>query len=220
MLNKDLLKAILFDVGDTLYTNEEFHKAYRDSLYKLLQEKRGLTPDEAVGAFKQRREELKQQLNKFVTKLAVMKSFGIFRQEVHDAYFTIDPSIFLQKDHALSQTLEKLQKKYQLGILSNDQTRMIKKILAALGIKEEFFVLIQGEEKTKKRKPDPEPFFYALEHLGVAAAETGYVADSLGKDLKPAKDIGMQTILVGSTHDDLGVDASISSIYDLEKILL
>jgi epoxide hydrolase-like predicted phosphatase len=53
------------------------------------------------------------------------------------------------------------------------------------------------------RKPDPRIYRIALERLGVAAAETVFL-DDIGRNLKPARELGMITIKVEDEAQALG----------------
>jgi epoxide hydrolase-like predicted phosphatase len=59
------------------------------------------------------------------------------------------------------------------------------------------------------RKPDPRIYALALERLGVAAPEAVFL-DDIGRNLKPARALGMQTIKV---------DAEDQALADLEAVL-
>ena len=65
------------------------------------------------------------------------------------------------------------------------------------------FELIVESSKVGVRKPDPKIYEHALGELGVAAADAVYL-DDLGVNLKPAKQLGMQTIKVVKPDQALG----------------
>lgn len=65
------------------------------------------------------------------------------------------------------------------------------------------FELIVESSKVGVRKPDPKIYRHALGELGVAAEAAVYL-DDLGVNLKPARQLGMQTIKVVGPDQALG----------------
>ncbi|ANK82391.1 MAG: HAD family hydrolase [Rhizobiales bacterium NRL2] len=65
------------------------------------------------------------------------------------------------------------------------------------------FELIVESSKVGVRKPDPKIYQHALGELGVAAEAAVYL-DDLGVNLKPARQLGMQTIKVAGPEQALG----------------
>jgi HAD superfamily hydrolase (TIGR01549 family) len=61
-------------------------------------------------------------------------------------------------------------------------------------------------------KPDPRFFALALERLGRPAGETVFVGDSLERDVRPAKSIGMRTVWL---RDDLETPGHEAGLVDL-----
>ena len=95
-------------------------------------------------------------------------------------------------------------------------------IFSALGLSEEQIILMVTEDILKEIKPHPEPFLKAIELSGYSANECLYVADSPTKDIHPAKEVGMMTILVKTNPEPQDLkfaDGSIKSIKDLEVLL-
>ena len=219
LIERDMtIKAIFFDVGDTLYHNPEFRDAQSKQPIKQLSEARGITYEEAKALFKKTREELKNRLP-YVTKVAVMGELGISRLEMHRYMARLNPKEFLQPDKRLGEILKRLGRRYELGIITNVLEELLDKVLDALGIDKSVFRYVVSVDNTKNSKPHEEPFLKALELAGVKAEECIYVGDSLGKDIAPAKRIGMKTIWISGGQElpeDVSVDASISSIYEVE----
>ncbi len=215
------IKAIFFDVGDTLYTNEDLEKEYPRQLYKLLSATKGIEKDEAKQLLKDTTEKLKQT-EKHVTKVRAMAELGYTRAQVHEVFCKIDPYQFLSKDPGLDAVISQLAQKYKLGIISNFKRSHLVQILDALGIKESWFPLMVTEDIVQEIKPALEPFQKAVELAGAAADEVLYLGDSPGKDMRPAKEVGMKTILVKTnpaSEDMENADASVTSVKELPSIL-
>lgn len=96
------IQAIFFDVGDTLYTNEEMEKEYPRQLYKLIAKTKNIEKDTAKQLLKETTEKLKAT-EKHVTKVRAMKELGFTRAQVHEAFCKVNPSQFLQKDPELDK---------------------------------------------------------------------------------------------------------------------
>lgn len=218
------LKVIFFDVGDTLYKSEEMKREYPRQLETLLAKDRAISIQEARSIMNKQRK-LIEDRTLHVTKVAIMESLGYSRNRVHIAYNQVDPKPFLHEDKELQQVIKSLKSRYKLGIITNLQKEHIKWILIALGISIEDFEYLIGEEDVKEIKPSPEPFLKALYKSNVPANQTVHVSDSITKDLQPAKQVDMHTILVSSTTEKVSheyesiVDCIVDNIYDIAKLL-
>jgi len=225
MINKSKfshIKTIFFDVGDTLYSNEEMEKEYPRQLYKLIAKTRNIEKDLAKQLFKDTTEKLKAT-EKHVTKVRAMKELGFTRAQAHEAFCKVDPSQFLTKDPQLKKIISALYKKYKLGIISNFKKSHMIEIFNALGLSEQELTLMITEDIVQEIKPAHEPFLKAIELADCKPEECLYVGDSPSKDMRPAKEVGMMTILVKADPepDDMKyANSSIANIKDLPHLLL
>jgi FMN phosphatase YigB (HAD superfamily) len=72
-------------------------------------------------------------------------------------------------------------------------------------------------------KPDPAIFQYALDALGIDPARTGFVGDSLDRDIAPAKALGMRTFWVANSRQALpppAADVALDTVADLPASLM
>lgn len=215
------IKAIFFDVGDTLYSNEELEKAYPKKLYELISTTKNLPLEKAKELLNSTTEKLKAT-EKHVTKVRAMAELGYPRAQVHEAFCKIDPFQFLEKDPELVRVISLLASKYQLGLISNFRKSHLIQIINALGLTENQFPTMVTEDIVKEIKPAHEPFKKAIELAGGLPSEVLYVGDSPSKDMMPAKEVGMMTILVkeNPTPGDLqNADGHVSKVADLIKLL-
>ena len=212
------MNAILFDLSDTLYKNKELEEQYPEQLHHLLARDRGLTVEEAQAFMKKTKKELEEKTGKHITKVAVMSALGYTRAQVHEEFCRVDPAKYLVPDFKLAALIERLSKKYRLGMITNLRRAQVIKTLKALGVNPDLFDVVVGEDDVKEIKPHHEPFLKALELLAESPGNCVYVADSIDKDLKPAKEVGMKTVLVGGENvDSAYVDAKVESILAVEK---
>jgi HAD superfamily hydrolase (TIGR01549 family) len=215
------IKAIFFDVGDTLYTNEDLEKEYPRQLHKLLVMTKGIDKDQAKQLLKDTTEKLKAT-EKHVTKVRAMAELGFTRAQVHAAFCKVDPYQFLSKDPELDTVISQLAQQFTLGLISNFKRSHLVQILDALGLKAKQFPLMITEDIVQEIKPALEPFQKAVELAGVKADEVLYVGDSPSKDMRPAKEAGMKTVLVRAnpSHEDMkNADASVTSIKEIRSLL-
>ncbi|HEY5152624.1 MAG TPA: HAD family hydrolase [Candidatus Saccharimonadales bacterium] len=191
------IKAIFFDTSDTLYSNESLEAAYPQKLVELLATARQISQDEAKALLKVTAKKLDGTV-KHVTKVRTMAELGFSRAQAHEAFCKVNPHEFLSPDKELNAIMLELSKKYKLGIISNLKRSHMLEVLDALGLSAELFPLLVTEDIVKEIKPDHEPFLKAIELSGYAANECLYVGDSPTKDMQPAKEVGMITVLVGN----------------------
>ncbi|MFH1127757.1 MAG: HAD family hydrolase [archaeon] len=214
-----VVKAVFFDVSDTLYNNPEFEDAQSRQAIILLGERRGISYDEARDLFARTKARLKDK-SVHVTKGAVLKEFGISKMELHDALSAVVPKQYVNPDERLAQMLYRLHNRFELGVITNIRERLLNDILDALQVDKACFRHIVSVDNTTHSKPDIEPFMKAMKLCGFEPDECVYVGDSLTKDMVPAKRAGMRTMWVSreAGHTD-SVDACAGSIYDVEEAI-
>lgn len=220
-----MVKAILFDLDNTLI---DFMKMKR------------LSCEAAIDAMidnglKISRKKALKTMFKLYDKYGweYQKIFQVFLKEVVSkvdyrimaagivAYRRIKEGL-LYSYPGVSSTLEELRRKgYKLAILSDAPRIQAWIRLAAMGIQNKFDFVITFDE-TKEKKPSKKPFLLALKKLRVSPRECVMVGDSIERDLRTAKKLGMTTILAeyGSVEKEKGkVDYRIKSISELLRIL-
>jgi putative hydrolase of the HAD superfamily len=95
----------------------------------------------------------------------------------------------------VSHTLDELKRRgCKLAILSDAPRIQVWVRLVAMGIQDKFDTVVTFDD-TKRKKPDEKPFLFALKKLQTKAEECIMVGDSIDKDLKTAKKLGMVTVL-------------------------
>lgn len=99
------------------------------------------------------------------------------------------------------QALDRLDERYRLGLVTNGGPDTQVQKIEALGIGNHFEVIVLAGVETPP-KPDPAPFRYALDQLGVAPEETVYVGNSLQHDIKGAHTVGMNAVWVRDGRED------------------
>ena len=81
---------------------------------------------------------------------------------------------------------------YQLGCVTNKSEQFTHPLLKALGIFNDFKIIISGDTLAK-RKPDPMPLLYCAEHFNLKPEECLMLGDSVS-DVKAARSAGFDII--------------------------
>ena len=112
---------------------------------------------------------------------------------------------------------------FALGCVTNKAGRFTLPLLEALGVRNDFGIVVAGDTLPKK-KPDPLPLLHAAEHFGAAPADSLLVGDSIS-DVKAARAAGFRVVCVsyGYNHgQDIRLaspDAVIDSLAELPALL-
>ena len=112
---------------------------------------------------------------------------------------------------------------YRLGCVTNKAAQFTLPLLADLGIRDNFEIVVSGDTLPVK-KPDPLPLLYAAEQLGVTAAESLMIGDSKS-DVKAARAAGFQIVCMsyGYNHGEdirnYDPDAVIDSMTEIRALL-
>jgi putative hydrolase of the HAD superfamily len=103
-----------------------------------------------------------------------------------------------------------------VAVISNTEDGRLKDSLAAAGLADKFDLTVDSHV-VGLRKPDPAVFRYALERLGVGAAEAAFVGDSYAHDALAARAVGMRAVLLDPL--DLHPEAVCPRIHRLGDLL-
>jgi HAD superfamily hydrolase (TIGR01509 family) len=98
----------------------------------------------------------------------------------------------IQKNEALVDLMEKLRKKYVLGVATSSNKDRASTILKNLGVSDFFNVVITADD-VKKHKPDPAIFLEAAKKLNITPDESVVIEDSLN-GIEAAKSGNMRAI--------------------------
>ena len=90
-------------------------------------------------------------------------------------------------------------------------------MLPSLGIDVSFFTHIISSGMFKKPKPALDGFYKLVELSKLPAKEILYIGDSVGKDILPAKQVGIKTGLMWKQSDE--ADYSFGSFKDILEII-
>lgn len=204
------IKAILFDIDSTLYTNAQYAFEQVDVQIRHFAKIRGIAPDEARKMIADYRNNWAKEHDGAKTSLGnTLVSFGIpIKESIRWRENFIEPEKFLTKDEKLIKTLTLLKQKYKLIAVTNNPVIPAKKTLKVLGI-DDLIEQIVGLDTCGVSKPHSAPYAKAAELLGVESKNCVSVGDRFDIDLAVPLKMGMGAILVSGVEE----------VYFLPKIL-
>jgi putative hydrolase of the HAD superfamily len=95
------------------------------------------------------------------------------------------------------EMLDRLREEFPLAIVSDAQSAWARGELHKVGLTEYFNpIIVSGDHGF--RKPDARLFDYAVDGLGVPAAQTVYVGNDMHRDIYGAREAGMRTVMFDS----------------------
>ena len=233
------IKAVLFDMFDTLMIIRKNHEFYSPSLmrmYKYLN-KNGVNVsfDTFQKAYIKTRDELYVKADEnleephFNVRVSeTLKSLG-YNYDVSSPTvaaatdeFCMEFMTYVYLDENSEKLLRSLHGKYKLGIISNFAIpECVDKLLKTHGLDKMFDVVVVSGA-VNKRKPSPEVFEHALKALSVSAAETVFVGDTLDADIEGAKAVGMKAVYIQRRREkdeDVTPDHTIKNLSELPMLL-
>jgi putative hydrolase of the HAD superfamily len=234
------IKAVLFDMFDTLMMIEHDHAFYSPSLRRahasLVQDGINVSFEAFHAAYVAARDALYAEADArmeephFNLRIAnALHSLGYDFDVSSDVVcgatlaFCEEFMRFVRIDKNAKSALEKLHGKYRLGIVSNFAIpECVFRLLERQNLAGLFDVVVVSGA-VNKRKPSPEIFQRALEQLGIDASEAVFVGDTLDADIQGPKSMGMRTIYIERRRheeaEQMRPDQTIRSLDELSAAL-
>ncbi len=202
-------RALIFDLDSTLYTDTAYARFQTEVLVARLATTRGESVAATEAALARLRAERAASGSGATSLGNLFAALGVpIEESVRWREELIEPADWLKPDARLDAALAALGRDYRLALVTNNPRSVGEKSLAALGVRSHFPLII-GLDDTMRSKPDPRPFAYAAERLGLEARDCVSVGDREDVDLVPALELGMGAILV----------AGVAEVYELDVIL-
>jgi putative hydrolase of the HAD superfamily len=207
------IKAVLFDMFDTLMMIEKDHEFYTPSITRMFRHLNRKGVDVSFEKFNEtyiRERDLlfaKADLNleepHFNVRIAkTLESLG-YNFDVSDSIVSEATNEFCEEfmkyvriDADAETPLKALHGKYKLAIVSNFAIPECVLKLLKLGGIDKLFDVIVVSGAVNKRKPSPEIFNSTLKMMGVSADEAVFVGDTIDADIEGAKAVGMRAVYI------------------------
>jgi putative hydrolase of the HAD superfamily len=234
------VKALLFDLFDTLIMIRKNHDFYSPSLlrmYLFLSENGVNVPlDKFQEAYDKARDELYAKADPNLEEPHFNVRTALTLKMLGYDYDVSSPLVvsacaewcdefmkYVYPDKEAEPLLRSLHGRYKLGIVSNYVIpECVDKLLKTYGLDGLFDVVVVSGA-VNKRKPSPEIFNRALNALSVSAAETVFVGDTMDADIEGAKAVGMKTVYIKRREEkqaeNLVPDVTITSLAELPPLL-
>lgn len=201
------IKAVLFDLDDTLYNFTSIEKIALERVYEYYYQKTGVIAfDEFMMLFKQYKKEIQNELEgrasahnrilyfQRLVEKTIKKTHPAFITELHDLYWK---NIF-QRMKPFDNAEGLLQKIKDNGLkiacLSDHVTYIQLQKVRALGLSQYFDYMVTSEE-VGADKPNPYMFLMALHKLNIKPDEAIMIGDSPQRDIEGANSVGMKSVL-------------------------
>ncbi|MBU3934130.1 MAG: HAD hydrolase-like protein, partial [Candidatus Omnitrophica bacterium] len=211
-----VIKALIFDLDDTLYHSESLNQAYRRARTTLVANHFNISPGEAQRLFINTKAvlpfEKKKRPGHQVTASETMEVLGIKIKSWEEwKNARVFPSNYLKKDVRLQNMMRRLgEREYKRALLTNNNRYQVVRILQALGISGYFVPeSIFCQPELEFRKPDPRVFIFVATQIGVTPQKCISIGDRRHIDIEPAESIGMRGIHIASGKD----------LYNLEEMI-
>jgi putative hydrolase of the HAD superfamily len=188
------MRAVLFDLDDTLYPELEFVESGFHAVANYLGSRFNLDENSLLTRIK----EIFHRDGRGKIFDTLLRDFGMDREEeirlLVYIYRSHKPTL-----HAFADSLPLIYRLKEngnrLGIITDGMASVQRRKISALGFSELFDAIVCTDEIGREYwKPSVIPYKVALNLLRVEPSEATYVGNDLSKDFQGANSLGMQTI--------------------------
>ena len=198
-----MIKAIIFDYGGVL---SEGGKLSFLSFSKQCAVKFNVDPEVFKQTFVEHWNQAKiNAIHSSMFWEILGKHLGITKEQIRTDFAGFD-----RFRHDVFDIVKKLKKQYKLGLLSNHIEDWLEETIENHHLNKTFDVIVTSY-KSRKAKPDIRIYKEIVEQLQVKPTECVYI-DDLEKNIPPAKELGIHTILFTNLEQlleelrDLGIN--------------
>lgn len=199
-----MIKAVIFDLDDTLYDYKALERAAFECVGELVRERLGVSEEQYEEAFMRARQVTKEKLGETAASHSRMLYFQktleyldirplYLALEMYETYwgFFLDNMALYP---GVRELLEALHEKYiRVGVCTDLLAHIQHRKLRRLKMMDDVDCLVTSEEAGVE-KPASGIFNLCLEKLRLPAGEVCFVGDNLEKDVKGAIAAGLQAV--------------------------
>ena len=205
------LEVVFLDLDDTLYPRTNgLWRAIGGRILEYMTGRLAMTPAEAE-------ERRADYLDRYGTTLSgLVRHHGVdpldYLRFVHD----LPLEIYLAPDPRLHDLLGGLA--CRRVIFTNAHREYVERVVERLGVADVVDQIVDVLALQMHHKPEPEAYQLALALTGDPLPARCALVDDRARNLLPAAELGMHTVLIGVDRGD-GIARAIDSIYDLPAAL-
>ncbi len=188
-----MIRAVIFDLDDTLYDEREFFAGGFLTVATSLASRGHGQPETTVSMLRRFHEEDRSDV---LQRLASVLGFpSAWIPGLAELVRMHSPRLSLFPDAAAA--LRTLRTRYKLGCITDGWARVQRAKVAALGLESMLDAIVITDELGREFwKPHRRPFDVCCAALGVAAHEALYIGDHPERDLRGAIDAGLAFIRI------------------------
>ncbi|MCE1226446.1 MAG: HAD family hydrolase [Geobacteraceae bacterium] len=210
-MNRDLIKAVVFDLDGTLYVSDPFEHAVWESVSRYAGELLGIPSDEAGQRIKELRQRLTEERGTQQTLAVAIEMLGGTVPEMHRRFAEeLEPQQYIQPDPRVKPLLDQLGKRYTSWLLTNNNQTLTNKILACLDLEQSFDHIITIND-TWRPKPDQSVLDQVLSDLDLPPEAVLFVGDRYDIDLRLPEQQGCPVLLTKTIDQLMQLDVLIPS---------
>jgi HAD superfamily hydrolase (TIGR01509 family) len=160
-----------------------------------------------------------------LTKIQIITKYGFSKEEAYGLYDSVLPEKFVQEDPRLREEIICfLKQDIPVSIFTNSRRSKLYGILDKLGLNLDWFTyLLTGEEVPAK--PDIEGYLRIIERSRCSPGAILFTGDNENADTLPARNVGMNTLLIGQEPSVMFDDANKThhfrrkTVYDASSVI-
>ncbi len=233
-----LIKAVTFDLWNTLVHNRNYGEFRIPSLKKALSNVGFNFPDDVVeeaylGGFRHSSKVIKTENHRHVETEEivgeVLRILGVENESLltqlsrmYEDSFLCDPP---KLKEGVFEALDYTKERYALALVSVTGVspgRLVRGVMETHGILG-YFDALSFSDEVKYVKPNTRLFLHAVEELGIAPEDTVHIGDSMKGDIVGAINAGMRVIWVKTKEQEIiqGYEPHgvIESLHELPDVL-
>ena len=205
------MKAILFDLDNTLYAAE-------CGLFGLIDVRinRFMTDRAGIDAADVNRLRVRYWRDYGVTLQGLIRHHGVDPEDYLSYVHDVDVRSRVKPDPELRRMLRAMP--HTKVVFTNGSRCHVDRVLAALEIDGLFDAIFDIRVADYQPKPQPEPYHKVMQQLGLVPQDCLMVEDSLD-NLRTAKQLGMTTLLVGPSIEDAHIDHRVDRVAQVAEAL-
>lgn len=213
-----MIRAVIFDLDDTLYLESEF---FRSGFAEVASEldKRGFGP---VQKTRQMLESIHfgegrdQVLSRASDRLRFPAEWVPELVEILRGHA---PSVSLAPDAV--ETIERLRSRYRLGCVTDGFAAVQRRKIDALGVDRLLDIIVVADDMGRACwKPNPAAILACCDRLGVAADECIFAGDNPERDIRGARNAGMVSVRVRRSGGYFSSTPAVEDAADYEIVTL